>query len=344
MFDLVPILNGRVTASVPAAVAQNESGDMNLASEEFSRTFMSTGPDATPGSPSAGETATGPVSYVITYTGAEAITLSPDDIMLNATGTATGTVSVSGEGLMERTITISDISGEGTLSITVVSGTAVDAAGDPSAGFGPTPAITVDPGAQVGLAAPTGVRATDGLSFLAVIVKWDAVTGAEMYEVYSADVEDFDQASLLGTTRFTHFADFSAPAPTGPDFGCIRRKEIQQFYWVVAVAPCGESDPSEPGVGSRGITGLIILEAALPLKHGGDGERIADTTSTLAVRRHADAAAAAQGLGLGVNAGHDLSLENLGRFLEIPDILEVSIGHALVVECLYEGLPTVIRR
>ena len=60
--------------------------------------------------------------------------------------------------------------------------------------------------------------------------------------------------------------------------------------------------------------------------------------------QYADAAAAAQDLGLGVNAGHDLNLENLGRFLEIPDILEVSIGHALVVECLYEGLPTVIRR
>ncbi|MEX2469357.1 MAG: pyridoxine 5'-phosphate synthase [Pseudohongiellaceae bacterium] len=60
--------------------------------------------------------------------------------------------------------------------------------------------------------------------------------------------------------------------------------------------------------------------------------------------QYADAAAVAQGLGLGVNAGHDLNLENLARFLEIPEILEVSIGHALVVECLYEGLPAVIRK
>lgn len=60
--------------------------------------------------------------------------------------------------------------------------------------------------------------------------------------------------------------------------------------------------------------------------------------------QYADAAAVAQDLGLGVNAGHDLNLESLARFLEIPEILEVSIGHALVVECLYEGLPAVIRK
>ena len=58
----------------------------------------------------------------------------------------------------------------------------------------------------------------------------------------------------------------------------------------------------------------------------------------------ADTAAAAQAAGLGVNAGHDLNLQNLGRFLEIPDILEVSIGHALVVECLYQGMDAVISR
>lgn len=56
------------------------------------------------------------------------------------------------------------------------------------------------------------------------------------------------------------------------------------------------------------------------------------------------AAAKAQDLGLGVNAGHDLSLQNLQRFLEIPGILEVSIGHALVVECIESGMEKVIGR
>jgi pyridoxine 5-phosphate synthase len=56
------------------------------------------------------------------------------------------------------------------------------------------------------------------------------------------------------------------------------------------------------------------------------------------------AAAAATALGLGLNAGHDLDLHNLGRFLSIPHILEVSIGHALVVEALEQGLESVIRQ
>jgi pyridoxine 5-phosphate synthase len=48
--------------------------------------------------------------------------------------------------------------------------------------------------------------------------------------------------------------------------------------------------------------------------------------------------------GLGVNAGHDLNLQNLGQFLTIPNILEVSIGHALIVESLELGMQTVMQR
>ena len=47
---------------------------------------------------------------------------------------------------------------------------------------------------------------------------------------------------------------------------------------------------------------------------------------------------------LGLNAGHDLSLENLKYFAEnIPNLLEVSIGHALICEALYLGLENVIQ-
>ncbi len=50
-------------------------------------------------------------------------------------------------------------------------------------------------------------------------------------------------------------------------------------------------------------------------------------------------------LGLGVNAGHDLSQANLLDFLEtVPDVLEVSIGHALISEALYAGLERTIHR
>lgn len=52
----------------------------------------------------------------------------------------------------------------------------------------------------------------------------------------------------------------------------------------------------------------------------------------------AQASKKAHEVGLGVNAGHDLNLENLGRFCSIPNIAEVSIGHALVSDALEMGM------
>jgi pyridoxine 5-phosphate synthase len=57
------------------------------------------------------------------------------------------------------------------------------------------------------------------------------------------------------------------------------------------------------------------------------------------------AAKLANQIGLELNAGHDLSLENLQYFHEnIPGLLEVSIGHALVCDALYLGLRETVRR
>ncbi|MEG1643817.1 MAG: pyridoxine 5'-phosphate synthase [Bacteroidales bacterium] len=58
-----------------------------------------------------------------------------------------------------------------------------------------------------------------------------------------------------------------------------------------------------------------------------------------------DAAQQARSLGLGVNAGHDLNLENLKYFAQIiPWINEVSIGHALICDALYMGLKDAIKK
>ena len=60
-------------------------------------------------------------------------------------------------------------------------------------------------------------------------------------------------------------------------------------------------------------------------------------------RQFADAAKKAQELDLGVNAGHDLNLDNLAKFCTIPGILEVSIGHALTAEALEMGFHDTVR-
>lgn len=59
----------------------------------------------------------------------------------------------------------------------------------------------------------------------------------------------------------------------------------------------------------------------------------------------AETARDASAAGLGVNAGHDLSQANLGAFLSaVPEVLEVSIGHALIGEALYDGLARTVQR
>jgi pyridoxine 5-phosphate synthase len=64
----------------------------------------------------------------------------------------------------------------------------------------------------------------------------------------------------------------------------------------------------------------------------------------LAIAPYIEAANAAQQAGLGINAGHDLDLHNLKYFAEnIPGLLEVSIGHALVSDALYYGLENTIQ-
>ena len=67
----------------------------------------------------------------------------------------------------------------------------------------------------------------------------------------------------------------------------------------------------------------------------GEGER--------SFARYAAAATAAHALGLGVNAGHDLDLDNLPLFRTLPHLAEVSIGHALISRALFVGLDRAVR-
>ena len=59
--------------------------------------------------------------------------------------------------------------------------------------------------------------------------------------------------------------------------------------------------------------------------------------------QHFNAAELASSLGLGVNAGHDLNLINLDHYASIPDLLEVSIGHAFTVDSLNMGMVPALR-
>ncbi len=102
-------------------------------------------------------------------------------------------------------------------------------------------------------------------------------------------------------------------------------------------------DPDPDAIRQVAATGADRIELytegyAQAFARGGDALQAS-------VERYAAAAAAAEGAGLGVNAGHDLSLANLGAFAEaIPSLLEASIGHALIADALELGLHETVRR
>jgi pyridoxine 5-phosphate synthase len=74
-----------------------------------------------------------------------------------------------------------------------------------------------------------------------------------------------------------------------------------------------------------------------------DGGREGEATRHQ-LERLRSAAEAARARGLGINAGHDLDLDNLVSFRSLPGLLEVSIGHALVADALEMGLYGVVQR
>ena len=108
----------------------------------------------------------------------------------------------------------------------------------------------------------------------------------------------------------------------------------------------------EAGIRSSIFVSTDIDEIMLAAKTGTDRVELytkpyADlffTNPEKAVAPFVEASRAAHKAGLGVNAGHDLSLQNLRYFAQsVPFLNEVSIGHALICDALYMGLAETIR-
>lgn len=99
-------------------------------------------------------------------------------------------------------------------------------------------------------------------------------------------------------------------------------------------------DPIEEMVEAAAETGTDRVELyteAYAAQYGFDKEK--------AIEPYFKAALKAREVGLGLNAGHDLDLNNLAYFNQhIPGLLEVSIGHALISDALYLGLEETIKR
>ena len=100
-------------------------------------------------------------------------------------------------------------------------------------------------------------------------------------------------------------------------------------------------DPDTKQVEAAARTGAERIELYTESYASAFGGELQDQV----VHSFRQAAGLAGALGLGVNAGHDLSLDNLEFFLQhIPNVLEVSVGHAVICEALFLGLETTVAR
>lgn len=156
--------NGTLGISVASGTASDNAGNLApVAGPSATFTVDNTAPTVSISSPTGAPTRSGPITYTITYTGADVVTLANGDVTLNKTGTANGTVNTSGTGTATRTVTISSVTGDGTLSISLASGTASDNAGNMAAATGGSSSASVDNTAPtVSISAPSASQTTAG--------------------------------------------------------------------------------------------------------------------------------------------------------------------------------------
>ena len=137
--------NGTLAISIAAGTASDAVGNLAAAAGPSASFVVDNNPPLVYiSAPSAPITSTGPITYTITYDGASSISLDAESVYLDRSGSADATVTVSGTGSTVRTVTLSNITGDGTLGISLAAATAVDAAGNPSAAIGPSATFVID--------------------------------------------------------------------------------------------------------------------------------------------------------------------------------------------------------
>jgi LPXTG-site transpeptidase (sortase) family protein len=193
--------DGTIGISIAAGIASDSAGNTSAAAGP-SATFTvdNTAPTVTIGAPSVALTNTGPVDFAVTVAGANTVALTAADVTLNTTGTATGTIVVTNGGTANPTVTISGITGDGTIGISIAAGIASDTAGNTSAAAGPSATFTVDNTTPiVTIGAPSVALTNTGPVDFAV-----TVVGANTVTLTAADVTLNTTGTATGTIVVTN--------------------------------------------------------------------------------------------------------------------------------------------
>jgi pyridoxine 5-phosphate synthase len=146
-----------------------------------------------------------------------------------------------------------------------------------------------------------------------------------------------DQCTLVPVTPGEITSQAGWPADTSPErlTAIVRRLQLEKIRVSLFVDPSEASIRWARRIGANRVELYTEPFAKSFAKSQADGRASFDL--------YAAASTLAHSLGLGVNAGHDLDLDNLVMFRELPHLDEVSIGHALMSRALFEGLDTVVR-
>lgn len=138
---------GTVIATINGGVVTDDAGNGNVASTSTDNTvtYDTTGPIVTIGTPVPAATVTGPVDFAVTIAGATTVNLTPADVTLNTTGSAAATtVTITNGNTANPTVTVSGVTGSGTIGISIAAGIATDAGGNISLAAGPSAPFLVD--------------------------------------------------------------------------------------------------------------------------------------------------------------------------------------------------------
>ncbi len=155
-----------------------------------------------------------------------------------------------------------------------------------------------------------------------------------------------DFIALIGAVRPTQVTLVpDAPDQRASDHGWdVARDGGRLSELIAALRPSGARvclfmDPDPAAMAGVAALGADRIE----LYTGPYAEAFAAGEAAILVRRYAQAAEAAADCGLGVNAGHDLNLDNLPPFCQaLPQLAEVSIGHAITADALRIGFPAAV--
>jgi pyridoxine 5-phosphate synthase len=145
-----------------------------------------------------------------------------------------------------------------------------------------------------------------------------------------------DQCTIVPVVpgEITSQAGWVRGAATEPLPGVIADMKRRGIRVSLFVDPTAEAIELAKDIGADRVE-LYTEPFARAFERGSDAGRASFDT-------YAEAATLAHRLGLGVNAGHDLDLENLVLFRSLPHLDEVSIGHAIIARALFVGLSSVV--